>query len=394
MMKPIGYVESRLVVRKLGFWGLNIGIWLAGMGLLGGLFGWNLAWLKDWQWLAEQTGWRFWLAQWIFRALVCLPLVFGLLLLLHPLWLGRRLLAATRANLMVEPSPNAETLSRRRFMLEAGLLGGLVGYSSVIEPFNPEIVELELPIANLPSRFEGFKIVQLSDLHVCAYTPAADVARAVALINQLDADIVAITGDFVDQHAKFADDATVPLRQLQAREGIFSVLGNHDYYTGDIDRMIWAIKRADLGLLINQQTVIRRGADRLNLVGLDDPKHDDGDGWSHSSIDLTRAFAKLSAGDPCITLLHNPIFAPSVVKSYGPQVILAGHTHGGQIWVPILTESAVRSRDRFVAGRYQLANSQIYVNRGWGFTGPPLRFGKRPEISVIRLTGQKIGNSF
>ena len=374
------------MVRKLGFWGLGISLWLTGLALLSRLFGWNLAWLKDWQWLAEQTDWHFWLTQWFFRAFLFLPLLLGLLLFLHPLWLGQRLLAASIPQL-APASPPSECMSRRRFMLEAGLLGGFVGYGSLIEPFRPEIVELELAIANLPSRFEGFKIVQLSDLHVCGYTPAADVARAVELINRLDADIVAITGDFVDRHAKFADDATVPLRQLQAREGIFSVLGNHDYYTGDIDRMIWAIKRAELGLLINQQTIIRRGADRLTLIGLDDPKHDDGDGWSYSSIDPGRAFAKLRADDPCITLLHNPIFAPSIVKSYKPQVILTGHTHGGQIWVPILTERAVRSRDRFVAGRYQLATSQIYVNRGWGFTGPPLRFAKRPEISVIRLVG-------
>ncbi len=144
--------------------------------------------------------------------------------------------------------------------------------------------------------------------------------------------------------------------------------------------------------MINQQTVIRRGAERLKLVGLDDPKHDDGDGWSHGSIDPARAFANLRASDVCITLLHNPIFAPSVISGYAPQLVLSGHTHGGQIWVPILTDSAVRARDRFVAGRYQLANSQIYVNRGWGFTGPPLRFAKRPEISVIRLTsGQGLG---
>ncbi|WP_110515083.1 metallophosphoesterase [Herpetosiphon llansteffanensis] len=376
--------------RKLGVGLLGILLWLGGLALLGGLFGWNLDWLKEWQWLAEQTGWRFWLAQVVFRVLLFLPLLLGLLLLLHPLWLGRRLLPTSKANSSLSAVPLAhETLNRRRFVIEAGLLGGLVGYSSLIEPFNPEIVELELPIANLPSRFEGFKIVQLSDLHVCAFTPADDVARAVALINRLDADIVTITGDFVDRHAKFADDATIPLRQLQAREGIFSVLGNHDYYTGDIERMIWAIKRADLGLLINQQTVIRRGAERLNLVGLDDPKHNAGNGWSHANIDLARAFANLRASDPCITLLHNPIFAPSVISGYAPQLVLSGHTHGGQIWVPILTESAVRSRDRFVEGRYQLATSQIYVNRGWGFTGPPLRFAKRPEISVIRLVGSR-----
>ncbi len=226
-------------MRKLGLWFVGISLWLGGLALLGGLFGWNLAWLKDWQWLAEQAGWRFWLAQAVFRAFLCLPLVLGLLLLVHPLWFGRRVLPPL--NDVITPSQASiasENLSRRRFMIEAGLLGGLVGYSSLIEPFNPEVVELELQIANLPSRFEGFKIVQLSDLHVCAYTPADDVARAVALINRLDADIVAITGDFVDRHSKFADDATIPLRQLQAREGIFSVLGNHDYYTGDIDRMI------------------------------------------------------------------------------------------------------------------------------------------------------------
>lgn len=368
----------------------SLGFWLVVCGA-SSLF--LLRFFKSWELLTHaSSGWQTILGA-IVRLLIVLPFVIAALLALHPvrlprlinqkIWHGWRRL---RSQPLPPSAPHDErVLSRRRFITEAALLGAGVSYATLVEPLWLETKRVAMPIHNLPPRFVGMKIVQISDLHVNAYITADDMARVVAHVNQLMPDVVVITGDFVDRDAMYADDATVPLMQLQARDGIFSVLGNHDYYTGKITRVKWAIKRAGLGLLVNQHTTLRRGADRLTLVGLDDPKHDYQSSFSRESINPKAALAGTNPSDPQIMLIHNPILAPLLAQHYAPDWILSGHTHGGQIRVPILTAEAVKSRDLFVRGHYWLDSTQLYVNRGIGFTGPPLRFRVRPEITLFEL---------
>jgi uncharacterized protein len=365
-------------------------------------------------WLAGQTGVTHWIAEIGVRLLVLAPLSFWIVLMIHPVrarwWavdqamrlLRRRRGPAAAEALPAEPvAPPADLaaaiwqptrpprpLSRRRFLAESALLGGVLGYSMFIEPHALQTVEVDLPVAGLPPRFQGMRIAQLSDMHINAYTTADDLAAAVEAINRLQPDLVVLTGDFVDWDAKFADDATRPFRQLRAREGVFSILGNHDYYSGDIARIKTAIRQHDLGLLVNQHTLIRRGADTLALIGLDDPRHNrsgSGPRMSAESIDPERALAGIPAGMPRLMLVHNPIIVPALVQRYDLDVVLCGHTHGGQFQVPILTDALVGSTEYFVRGRYDLGRSQVYVNRGFGFTGPPIRLRARPEVSLLRL---------
>ncbi len=373
---------------------------------------------KDYRMLTTATGPWHWVGQILVRGLLALPVLGFGALLAHPVrarrwmlgWLRRgwrqlcgqlrqtplddplERAAATLATALAPLSqhivapPPLRTLSRRRFLGESALFGGLVGYSTLIEPYWLEVRSVDMPIVDLPERFIGMRIAQLSDLHTNAYTTAEDIARAVAVINGLAPDVVVITGDFVDKDINYADDATVPLTKLVAPEGIYSVLGNHDYYTGQIDHMKWAIKRQDLGLLVNQHTTLRRGADTLTLIGLDDPKHDGRTrGLSMASVDPARALRGVPASGPRLLLLHNPILVPHLVQEYPLDWILCGHTHGGQFRVPILTDAVVRSSEFFVRGQYDLGRTQLYVNRGFGFTGPPLRFRVRPEITLFRL---------
>jgi predicted MPP superfamily phosphohydrolase len=384
---------------------------------------WLLAWagatlvlvrvLKDWSLVAQLTGDAHRLSQIGLRLALAIPLTGLGLLLLHPFratrWMrGRLMLALGRlarrspvelspaaqsalrplasVARQLEPLPTPRPLSRRRFLGEAALFGGLLGYSTMVEPYWLEITQVSLPVANLPERFAGMRIAQLSDMHTNTYTTAEDLARAVDVINSQRPDVVFLTGDFVDADAKYADDSTVPFARLQAPEGVFSVLGNHDYYTGDITRVRWAINRQDLGLLVNQHTVLRRGADTLTVIGLDDPKHDGRTrGLSTASIDPARAMRGVAAGSPRLMLLHNPILVPWLVREYPLDAILCGHTHGGQFRVPILTDEFVQATEYFVRGRYDLGRTQLYVNRGFGFTGPPLRFRVRPELTMITL---------
>ncbi len=278
-------------------------------------------------------------------------------------------------------------MSRRRFLAESVLLGGLIGYSMLVEPEQIQVMYVDLPVPQLPARFHGLRIAQVSDLHVNAYTTADDIAEAVHVINQLDADIVTITGDFVDWNARFAEDATRPFRQLRAREGVFSILGNHDYYSGNIDLIKATIRRHDLGLLVNEHTVLRRGADALTLIGLDDPRHNRGGGlrYNRESVDPERAMRGVLAERPRVLLVHNPVIVSALLRRYELDVILSGHTHGGQFQVPIITDSLFGANEYFVHGRYDLGRTQVYVNRGLGFTGPPVRFRARPEVTLARL---------
>ncbi|HYF62749.1 MAG TPA: metallophosphoesterase, partial [Herpetosiphonaceae bacterium] len=287
-----------------------------------------------------------------------------------------------------QPTRAPRPLSRRRFLGESALLGGVLGYSMFVEPYALQTVEADLPVAGLPPRFDGLRIAQLSDMHINAYTTADDLMVAVEAINRLQPDVVVLTGDFVDWDARFADDATRPFRELRARDGVFSILGNHDYYSGDIERIKASINYHGLGLLVNQHTLIRRGADTLALIGLDDPRHNrtgSGPRMSAESIDPGRAQAGIPAGIPRVMLVHNPIIVPALIQQYDLDVVLCGHTHGGQFQVPILTDALVGRAEYFVRGRYDLGRSQVYVNRGFGFTGPPIRLRARPEVSLLRL---------
>ncbi len=279
-------------------------------------------------------------------------------------------------------------MSRRRFLGESALFGGLMAYSMFVEPYALQAVEIDIPVPNLPDRFVGMRVAQMSDLHINSYTTAADLERAVALVNSLRPDVVLLTGDFVDWDAKYADDATRPFRDLVASEGVFSVLGNHDYYSGNIEQIKRSIRQHDLGLLVNQHTTIRRGADTLTIVGLDDPRHNrsgNGPRMSVESIDPARAMRGMPAHGPRLLMVHNPILIPELVQRYELDLITSGHTHGGQFQVPILTDRLVESVEYFVRGRYDLGRTQVYVNRGFGFTGPPIRFRARPEITLLRL---------
>ncbi len=377
---------------------------------------------SDSAWLNSFQGTAHLVAEIAVRALFVVPLAVWIMLMIHPIrtrwWLVQRVASlgprlrrvrqpATSAPLEPAPAPQSSAapapaaasgllqptrpprpLSRRRFLGESALFGGLMTYSMFVEPFAVQAVEVDIPVPNLPDRFVGMRVAQMSDLHINSYTTAEDLERAVAVVNSLNPDLVMLTGDFVDWDAKYADDATRPFRDLTAREGVFAVLGNHDYYSGDIERVKRSIKQYDLGLLVNQHTTIRRGADTLTLIGLDDPRHNrsgNGPRMSAESIDPERAMRGMPAQGPHLLMVHNPILIPELVQRYELDLITSGHTHGGQFQVPILTDRLVASAEYFVKGRYDLGRTQVYVNRGFGFTGPPIRFRARPEITLLRL---------
>ena len=275
-------------------------------------------------------------------------------------------------------------MNRRDFMKLGGLFaaGGLlakVGQVELNDETNTPVVErVEIPIKNLKPALEGFTIVQLSDIHLQPFTRPGLVRKAVEMSNELRPDLVVLTGDYVwrDQDAAF--ELTPILAGLNARHGVYSVLGNHDLWL-DVEVTKRAFAEAGLPMLINQGVEIVNGNGSFYLAGMDD-------GWS-GEPDLPLAMEKAPAGVPVVLLLHEPDLVEET--SLDPRIALqlSGHTHGGQVLLPgqppIFTPTLGKI---YSQGLFRVNDTWLYTNRGLGVISVPLRFNCPPEVTLLTLT--------
>ncbi len=274
--------------------------------------------------------------------------------------------------------------TRREFvrgLLTAGLGGVSVAatYAGLVEPRAYEVTETDILIPDLPPAFDGFRITQLSDLHYSPIIPAADVHRVVALAQATRADMFVLTGDYTTARPSYVWPVAEALSRLQAPAGIWAVLGNHDHYT-DADLTTRALTRAHIGVLTNAHTQIMRGGEALQLVGVDD--------WSWGRSDWARAFNGVDRRKPALLLSHQPAVL-DLPQTEGVSLILSGHTHGGQLRLPFVGAPARFINEfKYLRGHYRRDGTQLYVSRGTGSVGLPIRFGARPEIAVLRLRRQ------
>lgn len=233
---------------------------------------------------------------------------------------------------------------------------------------SPRLQNVSVTLKRLPAAFDKLRIVQISDLHVGPTIKKDYVEDVVAKTNALNPDIIVITGDLVDGTVELLRDDVAPIGNLKARLGVFFCTGNHEYYSGVAG---WLQYLPTIGVTVLDNRNVRLG-DNLYIAGVDD--------WT-ARPDLTNALAGIPEGAETILLAHQPkqIFDAAKAK-VGLQ--LSGHTHGGQIWPFGLL---VRLAQPYVAGLADHEGTQIYVSRGTGFWGPPMRFGAPSELTHIEL---------
>jgi predicted MPP superfamily phosphohydrolase len=264
--------------------------------------------------------------------------------------------------------------------LDRALAGGLAVAALVAAAafiHRVRVKEREVPIAGLPPAFDGYRIVQLSDLHCGPFASGRRVARWVARANDLRGDLVAVTGDLIASGPEFVETVARELGALAARDGVFASMGNHDYFVeGEV--MVEALDAAGLSVLRNRGVALERDGARLYLAGVDDT-------WT-GRHDVARALADRPEGTPAVLLAHDPALFPEAA-AHGVDLTLSGHTHGGQLGVPFAARrwNLARVMTAFTSGVYRDGKSTLYVNNGLGTTGVPIRLLVPPEIAVLTL---------
>jgi predicted MPP superfamily phosphohydrolase len=241
------------------------------------------------------------------------------------------------------------------------------------------VVEVDVPIPNLPAALEGFRIAQISDIHVGPTIKRPYLSRIVDAVNALEADLIAITGDLVDGSVADLSEQTAPLARLAARHGTYFVTGNHEYYSGAAE---WTeeLRRLGLNVLQNEHVVLSHQGAELVLAGVTDFGAHHFDPAQRSDPLGALRGAPEGAGVR-VLLAHQPRSAPAAQEA-GFDLQLSGHTHGGQFFP---WNFFVRLQQPFTAGLHRLGKLWVYTSRGTGYWGPPKRLGAPSEITHLRL---------
>lgn len=321
-------------------------------------------------------------------AMVELTVVVLLLVPLGLLALATRAVASAFDRIR-PPSSDGEATTRvgRRQAIErvtggaiAAVTTSTLGWGVVRGRHAFAIEEVVVRLRGLPRVLDGYTIVQVSDVHVGAFVGDRELDEGFALVRRLRPDLVVATGDLVDVEAERIGALVARLRGVGARDGAYAVLGNHDHYAGAIE-VADAIRASEVGLLDNRSVRLRSGdGGGFVLGGVDDLAGRTMPSTGHTGPDLRRAFEGQPRELPRILLAHQPQY---FLESRGRiDLQLSGHTHGGQInpgFRPVATFMP------FVSGRYEQEGSTLWVNRGYGVSGPPSRVGAPPEVTKIVL---------
>ena len=275
--------------------------------------------------------------------------------------------------------------TRRRIVHTAGgaLLAApfaAIGYGTLIGRSDFQIREVEIPIPNLPPDLEGLRILQLSDIHLSAFLSEAELESVVDATAGLHPHLAVVTGDLISSYGDPIDACIRQLARVRAEAGVLGCLGNHERYAAAEDYTTRAAARVGIQFLRRQARQLRFGSSVLNVAGVDYQA------LKNKKQYLYGAERMVVPGAANLLLSHNPDVFP-VAARQGYNLMLAGHTHGGQVTVEILDQSfsAARFLTPYVYGLYREGSASAYVTRGIGTIGIPARIGAPPEISLLRL---------
>ena len=256
--------------------------------------------------------------------------------------------------------------------LIACVIGLPLGDAFLYEPRNIELTTQYVPVKNLPRDLDGLRIVQLSDLHQGS-TPQSIIAKSIDIANSTNPDIVVLTGDIVTRGKGNPGSLVGMLSKLNPKIGSYAILGNHDYNVG-INEVKRTLEESGIHLLVNANA---QPAEGFFIVGLDDS--------AYGKPDAKAAFNGVSQDGAYITLAHTPVISKYLRDRNG--LLLTGHTHGGQIRFPFVSQYSLPglAANKFLSGWYMEDQLMVYVNRGIGTTNIPARFLCRPEVTLFVL---------
>lgn len=247
--------------------------------------------------------------------------------------------------------------------------------AALTEPYLLTIEHHAIQLAKLPQAFDGFRIVHLSDIHHSPFTSREQIERAVETANRLKPDIIALTGDYISHDRRYAAPCSELLGRLRARHGVFAVLGNHDHWTDAA--LITDLFRAEgITVLVNQGMRFEQRGEAFWLAGVDDTMV--------GLEDLSLALAGARESEMKLLLAHNPIILRRAARAH-VDLVLSGHTHGGQVKFRSEQAASGKPRRRLLRGLGRQGETQIYVTRGLGTVVLPIRYGCPPEVSLLEL---------
>ena len=278
----------------------------------------------------------------------------------------------------------------KRSFIKKSLSIGVIGISSSASVYGfhlsrkgPTVIHQDIHLESLPNNFENFTIAQISDLHVGPTIKRKYVEGVLEKISEINPDLIAVTGDLVDGSVRHLSEDLQPFKNLIANYGTYFVTGNHEYYSG-VDAWLEETNRLGMINLINENRIIEKGGSQIAIAGITDFKahHIKKEHRSNPK----KALNSIDKDILKIMLAHQPN-SIHLVHDAGADLQLSGHTHGGQFW-PL--NYPTKLANAYLAGHYNHHGTQIYVNRGTGYWGPPLRLGVPAEITLLRLKN-KIG---
>jgi len=246
---------------------------------------------------------------------------------------------------------------------------------AITEPFMLSIERQEIFLRRLPQGLDGLRIVHLSDFHYGPMVNPEHLERAVRAANDLRPDLIALTGDYISHDRAYAAPCAEVVGKLRARYGVYAVLGNHDHWT-DAALIADLFRAEGIRVLINEGSRIDLRGETFWLAGVDDTMV--------GLEDLSLALAGSSDDELRLLLAHNPVILRRAARA-NVDLVLSGHTHGGQVSWRSETSKSGRPRRRLLRGLGRRGNTQIYVTRGLGTVVLPIRYGCPPEVSVLEL---------